>query len=77
MGRSDLTRALERLSQARTARLGTAGTLLKATTSRASALGLKFTPGMRVFDRVTGEEGIVDGGTVETLVRPTADRTAR
>lgn len=33
-----------------------------------SALGCTFLPGDRVFDRVTGEEGVVLGGQRETLV---------
>lgn len=76
MGRSDLTRALERMSQARAARRIADSPTLRATTSREAALGLSFTPGTRVFDRVSGEEGIVVAGTVENLVRPAPDRTA-
>jgi hypothetical protein len=77
MGRSAVTQALERLRQARAQRRAADSSTLRAATSREAALGLSFTPGMRVFDRVTGEEGIVDGGTVENLVRPAPDRTTR
>lgn len=37
-------------------------------------LGCAFTPGARVFDTVTGQEGEVVGGTVENLIVPTPGR---
>lgn len=70
----ELARALERQRQIRQARLDSvqqqhrdAGTRQRATIGTHSA-------GDRVFDLVTGQEGIVIHGTTENVIVPVAER---
>lgn len=39
----------------------------------AGAIGLSFQPGDRVFDRVTGETGVVLGGQRENIITESAE----
>lgn len=71
---ADLDRFRERLRQSRTARNRTVleeGASIECPEGR---MGCSYTPGARVFDRVSGQEGTVIGGTVETVLIPTAGR---
>jgi hypothetical protein len=71
---SELDRIRERARQNRTALRQTLADTRAETFTIEARLGCTFCAGTRVFDRVTGEEGIVVAGTVENLVVPTPRR---
>ncbi len=65
---SELDRALERVRQGREQRRRELAGAGARPLSAEDRLGSAFTPGARVFDRVTGQEGEVLGGTTENVV---------
>jgi len=69
-----LDRLRDRMLQNRTPRDGAAAPPLTISDCPQARLGCTFIAGDRVFDRVTGEEGIVIGGTRENLVVSTPGR---
>lgn len=72
---SDIARIRERLRQARAVRAREVlGTHPKAECPE-GRIGCRYEPGTRVFDRVTGEEGEVIGGTRENVVLAAPDRS--
>ncbi len=74
---SDLHVLAERLRQRR-ATFARALTPAPASASSAEGrIGLTFTPGARVFDRVTGLEGIVLAGARENFIVPAPERPER
>jgi hypothetical protein len=73
----DLRRIAERLRQSRLVRQQDADTARVKPPCAEGRLGCMFLAGDRVFDRVTGQEGVVRGATRENLVVPTAGRPDR
>lgn len=61
----------ERVRQNRAAQRLTAADAVTKPTSAERRLGAPHEPGDHVFDRVTGQEGIVIGGTADNVVVPT------
>ena len=47
-----------------------------ASDPHASSTGLTFLPGARVLDLVTGEEGVVTGGRIESVILPSTNYNA-
>ena len=72
MGEIDVLR--ERLRQARDARRRELVADAGQTYCPELALNCTHQPGARVFDRVTGQEGVIIGGTRENLVGTVARR---
>lgn len=70
----ELDRVLERVRQNRSARARETRTMTTDATSRAPAAVATETAGARVFDTVTGQEGIVVGSTRENVIVPAAER---
>ena len=73
----ETNRLLERMRQRREQR---AAELTAAASPRVSAgvvPGAAHPSGSRVFDPVTGKEGVIVGGTTENVVVPTARRADR
>lgn len=65
---SELARVVDLLRQGREARrreLAPSGAIAPPDSD---AIGLKFRPGERVFDRVSGETGVVLGGNRENII---------
>jgi hypothetical protein len=71
---SELDRIRERARQNRTAFRQTLTDTRAEMPTIEARLGCTFCAGARVLDRVTGEIGVVIGGTVENVVVPTARR---
>lgn len=71
---SEINRTIERLRQSTAARARDLASSVARPVSPESRLGASFQPGARVFDRVTGQEVEVLGGTTETIVFPTTER---
>lgn len=67
-------RLRERLRQGRAAALRELGADVPAAAPSAEAIGRAFAPGARVFDRVTGLEGVVLSGTRENIIEPITER---
>lgn len=67
---SSLSRVMERVRQNRTEQRAAIGRNDASSASAEVRIGLRFAPGARVFDRRSGEEGIVLGGTRESLITP-------
>jgi hypothetical protein len=74
MPATDLDRFRERLRQSRTARTRAVLDDAASIGCPEGRMGCSYTPGARVFDRVSGLEGEVIGGTVETVLVPTPER---
>jgi hypothetical protein len=70
---SDLDRIRERVRQNRVGQTATGAGAAPKPATDAARRGAQHLPGDRVFDRVTGQEGIVLGGTTENLIVPTAE----
>ena len=71
---SELTKVLDRVRQDRTGRRQTdADTRANVTTNNGAASGASIA-GTRVFDRVTGEEGIILGRHTENIIVPITRR---
>ena len=70
---SEFDRLRERVRQTRTTRLAAIGRNSSAAPCAEERLGCTFAPGVRVFDRVTGEWGEVVGGTRENVVVSTPE----
>lgn len=66
-------RVRERLRQSKADRDRAVSLDASPAPSAEARMGCTFTPGDRVFDRESGEEGEVIGGTVETIIRPATD----
>lgn len=64
----------ERVRQARSVRDVGSGVDRMPSGCAEGRMNCSFTPGDRVFDRETGEEGIVVAGTTETVLIPTPER---
>lgn len=71
---NELDRVRERVRQSRTERLAAIGRYAGSPASAEQQLGMRFRPGARVFDRVTGQEGEVVGGTIENIVVAAPER---
>lgn len=71
---NDLDRALERIRQGRQARTRELAASLARSGASGEQSGAPFSPGARVFDRVTGLEGEIIGGSVETVLIQPAER---
>jgi hypothetical protein len=71
---SQLDRVLERVRQNRTRELGTPDRNSTTVSTPEARIGLRFTPGSRVFDRHTGEEGVVIGGSRENVIVAAPER---
>lgn len=69
-------RVRERLRQSAAARNRALQDGLTAAPCAEARMGCSFTPGARVFDRVTGAEGVVLGGTIENVISPATDKPA-
>jgi len=69
----ELRRVSERLRQNRRVRQQDTDSARLTPACAESRVGCHFVPGQRVFDRVSGEEGIVHGSTRENLVVPTPE----
>lgn len=65
----------ERLRQSQPERLERPTSAPRAHECVEGRLGCRFTPGARVFDRVTGQMGEVVSGTRENIVTPAPERT--
>lgn len=68
----ELALALERLKQIRPARVASAAAAPANGAARRVPSTAPLAPGVRVFDTVTGEEGIVEYGTTENVIVPNA-----
>jgi hypothetical protein len=64
----------ERMRQTRAAFVRELGSSAASAASAERRIGLALTPGARVFDRVSGLEGEILGGTRENLIVPSARR---
>lgn len=73
----DFDRFRERLRQSRTARERTVLGDVAPVTCPEGRMGCTHTPGARVFDRVSGQEGTVLGATRETVHVSTPEREDR
>jgi len=69
-----LARVRERVRQSHAARVRELAAGAVTPECAEGRLGCAFRIGDRVFDRVSGEEGVVIGGTRENVVVPTAGR---
>lgn len=65
---SDFDRILERVRQTRSARIAENGRGSNPPASAEERIGSPFAPGARVFDRVTGESGVVIYGSRQNTV---------
>lgn len=72
--RDELRQLSERLRQSRLVRQQDADTARTNPPCAEARLGCTFLAGDRVFDRVTGEEGVVHGATRENLVVPAPEQ---
>lgn len=68
-----LARICDRVRQNRAARQKELEAMTQKALCPADRLGCTFVAGVKVFDRVTGLEGEVVGGTRENLVVPAAE----
>jgi hypothetical protein len=68
---SELDRIRERLRQNRAADRRSSYVDARQPASAEARIGAQHLPGDRVFDRVTGQEGTVIGGTSENVIVPT------
>lgn len=74
MTQGELTKFSERLRQARTAlERDTLGSQVNPLCAE-GRLGCTYTPGARVFDRVSGQEGTVLRGARENIIVATPER---
>jgi hypothetical protein len=71
---SERDRVLEVLRQGAARRARELAAAAAAAAPGDGGLGLSFTPGDRVFDRVTGETGIVIGGNRQTFNAQPSER---
>lgn len=71
---SELDRVRERVRQNRAAHARTLGIGAGDALTPEARLGSSFRTGDRVFDTVTGEEGVVIGGARETIIVATPER---
>jgi hypothetical protein len=74
---SEFDRIRERVRQAREARTRELLPTQPARTSALEAIVGPLAPGARVFDRVSGEEGEILGGTRENVLNPAPDGGTR
>lgn len=74
MTNADVDRELERMRQSRAARAAELAGAARGAGSPEQRLGLALAPGARVFDPITGQEGVVLGGSRENVVVPTPPR---
>jgi hypothetical protein len=72
--RSELARLRERLVQDRAGLRAGLGARVTSAAAGAAPRSSTLVPGDRVFDTQTGEEGIVEHGYRENILRATAER---
>lgn len=70
---TELRRVVDLLRQGRETRLRDLAPAASSAPAGVDAIGMTFRPGDRVFDRVTGEQGVVLGGERQHVINPATE----